>query len=65
MTDKEIILIAILLLNVVLMFFAFKMILKLSDEGKITKGRKIYLMVISLIVPIIGWMRVRYETKKF
>jgi len=65
MTDKEIILIAILLLNVVLMFFAFKMILKLSDEGKITKGRKIYLMVISLIVPIIVWMRVSYETKKF
>jgi len=65
MGQREIFEIAIIIVNLVLMFFAFKMILKLSDEGKITKGRKIYLMVISLIVPIIGWMRVRYETKKF
>jgi hypothetical protein len=65
MTEKELIFIAILLLNVVLMFFAFKMILKLSDEGKISKGKKTYLMIISLMIPIIGWMRVRYETKKF
>ncbi len=65
MTERELIFIAILLVNLVLMFFAFKLINKLSDEGKISKRTKIYLMVISLIIPIIGWMRVNYESKKF
>jgi Na+-driven multidrug efflux pump len=65
MTERELIFIAILLVNLVLMFFAFKLINKLSDEGKISKRTKTYLMVISLIIPIIGWMRVNYESKKF
>ena len=65
MTEKELIFIAILLVNLVLMFFAFKLINKLSDERKISKRTKIYLMMISLIIPIIGWMRVNYEAKKF
>ncbi|MBK0383194.1 hypothetical protein I5M32_09510 [Pedobacter sp. SD-b] len=65
MTDKELVFIAVLLLNLVLMVFAFKMINKLSNEGKITKGRKTYLIIISLIIPLIGWMRVWYESEKF
>jgi Na+-driven multidrug efflux pump len=65
MTERELIFIAILLVNLVLMFFAFKLINKLSDEGKISKGKKTYLMIISFLMPIIGWMRVKYESKKF
>ncbi len=65
MEGREIFIIAGIIVNLILMFFAFKLINKLSSEGKISKGKKKYLMIISLVIPIIGWMRVNYESKKF
>lgn len=65
MSSKEIVLIIAVGISVYFMYDASQIINQLSDEGKISKSKRSILIYFTTMIPIIGWMRARYEQKKY
>lgn len=65
MTDKEIFLIIIIPISIYFIYKSFQTINQLSKQEKISTSKRNLFIYFTLLAPILGWMRVRYEQKKF
>ena len=65
MTNKEIFLLIIIPISIYFIYKSFQMINQLSKQEKISSSKRNLLIYFTILAPILGWIRVRYEQNNF